>query len=175
MTFRLGRVLAATGAAAAIVIGLAACTGSVPKADVASSISTQLTAKNIKAENVNCPADLVAEVGQSVRCEFVVDGQPVDAIAKVTSINGSTANFDITTEARPVSKALLERKIGTEIGTQTGATIASTVCDGDLQPQVGQKVGCAVTAQGEPEVLKLDVTVTAVDGGAINYAWAPRT
>ena len=174
MSFRLGRVLAATVAAAAIVIGLSACTGSVPKADVASSISQKLTEKNIAAQNVTCPADLVAEVGQSLRCEFTVDGQPVDVVAKVTSIDGSTANYDITTEARPVAKALLESKLSTEIGKQAGVTIASTVCDGDLQPQVGQKVGCAVTAQGEPDVLNLDVTVTAVDGGAINYAWAPR-
>lgn len=175
MTFRLGRVLAAGGAAAAMVLGLSACGGVVPKADVATSISQKLTEKNIAAQNVTCPADLKAEVGQSVRCEFTVEGQPVDVVAKVTSVEGSTANYDITTEARPVSKALLERKLTDEIGKQAGVPIASTVCDGDLQPQVGQKVGCAVTAKDEPEVLQLDVTVTAVDGGAINYAWAPRT
>lgn len=174
MTFRLGRVLAASGAAAAIVLGLSACTGAVPKDDVTKTISQKLTEKSIAAQNLTCPGDLKGEVGATLTCEFTVEGQPVDVIATVTSVDGSTANYDVTTQARPISKDLLQQRLSAEIGTKAGVTIASTVCDGDLQPQVGQKVGCDVTAQGEAEVLKLDVTVTAVDGGSINYAWAPR-
>jgi hypothetical protein len=168
----LGRIVMAALAAVVVVLGLAACSGAVPKDDVATSISGKLAEQNIQAQSVTCPADLKAEVGASVRCEFLVDGQPVDAVATVSSVDGSTAHFDITTEARPIPKALLERKLTDEVGKQAGVAIESTVCTGDLQPQVGQQVGCTVSAQGES--LDLDVIVTAVYGGQVDYSWMPR-
>lgn len=163
----LGRPAAIAAAAVALVLGLAGCTSTVAKDDVASSIKTKLDEQKVGAGAVTCPADLTAEVGQSVRCEFQVEGQPVDAIATVKSVDGNTANYDITTEARPVAKALLEKKVGDQIGQKAGVTVDSTVCTGDLPPTVGQSVTCSLTAGAE----KLDVTVavTSVDGGLINY------
>lgn len=168
---RFGRSVATAGAVAAMTVGLAGCSGSVPKDDVAKSIKVEVDKQNPGAGPVTCPADLKAEVGQSVRCAFEVDGQPVDAVATVTSIQGSTANYDIKAEARPVSKTLLERKIGEQVSQQAGVPVDSTECSGDLQPKKGESVTC--TVKGAGETLPLKVEVTSVEGGLINYSANP--
>ncbi|MGD9529953.1 MAG: DUF4333 domain-containing protein [Dehalococcoidia bacterium] len=61
-----------------------ACSSSVPKADVGSTIETQLRHQIPDLGEVTCPWDLEAEVGKTVRCQFVVEGQPVDAVATLT-------------------------------------------------------------------------------------------
>lgn len=168
---RFGRAVLVSGAAFAMVAGLSGCSSTVAQADVETSVKTQIDEAIAGAGPVTCPDDLAAEVGATLRCEFSVEGQPVDAIATVTSIEGSTVNYDITTEARPVAKALLEEKVGEQIGAQVGAVIETTVCAGDLPPQVGGSVVCTLTAEGESA--DFTVTVTAVDGGLINYEIEP--
>jgi hypothetical protein len=165
---RVRRTLAVAGLVVALGTGLAGCSSTVPKEDVASAIGGQLTAQGTPAGQVTCPEDLNAEVGETVRCEFTVDGQPVDAVAKVTSIEGDRANFDITTEARPVAKDLLSQKVGEQVAQQLGVQLDSTECSGDLQPQVNDSVTCTVSSAGE--TLDVLVTVTSVDGGLINYS-----
>ncbi|MFC4950239.1 DUF4333 domain-containing protein [Pseudonocardia sp. GCM10023141] len=170
---RFGRQVAVLGAAVAVLLGTSACSGSVPKDRVASSIADLLKQKGLKVDNdvVTCPADLKAEVGQSTRCEFVTDGQPVDVVAKVSSVQGDTANYDITTEARPVLKSVLEKTVGTQVGQKAGVPIDKTECAGDLPPQVGQSTTCTVSGGGE--TVKLKVSVTTVDGGQVNFSIDP--
>ncbi len=163
-----GRAVAAAATAAALMLALAACGSVLPKDQVASTIGTELGKQGIQAENVTCPEDLQAEVGKSLRCEFTTGGQPVDVVATVTSIQGDTANYDIKTEARPIAKALLAKKVGEQVGQQAGVTVDSTDCAGDLQPKVGESTKCTVKAGAE--VVDFEVTVTAVDGGQINYS-----
>ena len=93
-----GRFLASS--AVGLVFLTAACSEVVAKDNVAKTIMDQLQKQSIDAQHVMCPTDLQAIVGQTVRCPFMVDGQPVDAIATVTSVDGSNVKYDITTEAR---------------------------------------------------------------------------
>ncbi|MCO1654923.1 DUF4333 domain-containing protein [Pseudonocardia humida] len=163
----ISRGLATAGLVVVLGAGLAGCSGSVPKDDVASAIGGKLTEQGITADGVTCPEDLDAEVGKTVRCEFTVDGQPVDAVATVTSLQGDQANFDITTEARPVAKALLDRKVAEQVAQELQTEVDGADCAGDLAPEVGKSVTCAVTGGGES--IDLNVSVTSVDGGLINY------
>jgi len=112
----LGRFFASS--AVGLVFLTAACSEVVAKDNVAKTIMDQLQKQSIDAQNVTCPTDLQAIVGQTVRCSFTVDGQPVDAIATVTSVDGSNVKYDITTEARPIAKDLLARKITEQVGQQ---------------------------------------------------------
>jgi hypothetical protein len=165
--FSIRRTLAVAGLAVAVTGGVSACSSTVPKDDVATAISGKLTEQGITATGVTCPGDLDAEVGKTVRCEFTVEGQPVDAIATVTSIQGDKANFDISTEARPVAKALLDKKVAELVAQQAQTTVDSADCAGDLAPTVGASTTCKVTGGGESVDLK--PTVTSVDGGLIQY------
>jgi hypothetical protein len=161
------RTTAAAGVALALAFGAVACSSSVPKADVESAIETQLGQQIPDIGEVTCPGDLEAEVGKTLRCEFVVEGQPVDAIATVTSVEGSTANFDITTEARPIAKPLLEQKLRGLVEPQLGAPIDTLTCDGDLEARTGATQSCLVSYSGQS--LPLAITVTSIEGDLINF------
>jgi hypothetical protein len=155
--------------AAGLAVGLGACSNVVPKDDVASAVGTELQNQGVTIDaGVTCPEDLEAEVGRSIRCEFTSEGQPVDAVASVTSVQGDQANFDIVTEARPIPQTLLAQKVGDQISQDAGVALDSSSCAGDLQPRVSESVICTLTGGGETVDFK--VTVTAVDGGAINYS-----
>lgn len=168
MRSRFPRTLGVVCSAGVLVASLAGCTNTVSKDDVAASIKEQLGKQNVQADAVTCPTDLVAEVGQSVRCRFEVGGQPVDAIAKVSSVDGGTAKFDITTEARPIAQDLLATKVSEQVAQQAGLKVESSTCAGDLAPTVGATQTCTVMSAGQP--VKLTITVSKVDGGLINYS-----
>ena len=158
--------------AAAVLVGLLALTAcgvsSVSREDVAKTIGDQLQKQNVETQDVTCPSDLKAAVGQTVRCSFTTGGQPVDAIATVTSVEGSNVKYDITTEARPIAKDLLAKKVSEQVTQQAKIQVESSTCDKDLQPMVGASSACTVTATGDS--LRLVVTVTKVDGGLINFS-----
>jgi hypothetical protein len=162
----LGRFLASS--AVGLVFLTAACSEVVGKDNVAKTIMDQLQKQSIDAQNVMCPTDLQAIIGQTVRCSFTVDGQPVDAIATVTSVDGSNVKYDITTEARPIAKDLLARKITEQVAQQAKLPVNSATCDADLQPMVNATTSCTLLTQSDP--MNVTVTVTKVSGGLIRYS-----
>lgn len=85
-------------------------------------------------------------------------------------MEGGTAKYDVTTEARPVAKALLEQKVAEQLGQQAGVTVDSADC-ADLPPTVGGSVICTLTGGGE--TADFAVTVTEVKGGLIDYSIEP--
>ena len=141
----LGRFFASS--AVGLVFLTAACSEVVAKDNVAKTIMDQLQKQSIDAQNVMCPTDLQAIVGQTVRCSFTVDGQPVDAIATVTSVDGSNVKYDITTEARPIAKDLLARKITEQVAQQARLPVDSATCDDDLQPMVNATTSCTLVTE----------------------------
>jgi uncharacterized protein DUF4333 len=162
----IGRFLASS--AVGLVVLTAACSDVVAKDNVAKTITDQLQKQNIDAQNVKCPSDLPAVIGQTVRCSFTVDGQPVDAIATVTSVDGSNVKYDITTEARPIAKDLLANKITDQVAQQARLPVDSATCDGDLQPTVNAMTMCTLMSRNRP--MNVTVTVTKVSGGLIKYS-----
>lgn len=163
------RGLAATGIATALLLGPVACgTGAVPRDEVAATSASALQEQGVQVEDMTCPADLPAVVGESVRCEFSTGGQPVDAVVTVTSVEGTTARYDVHTEARPVAKALLDQTVAATLQEQSDIAVDSSNCAGDLQPRVGDAVSCEVTSGGESA--EFAVTVTSVDGGLVNFS-----
>jgi hypothetical protein len=162
----IGRFLASS--AVGLVVLTAACSDVVAKDNVAKTIMDQLQKQSIDAQNVMCPSDLQAVVGQTVRCSFTVDGQPVDAIATVTSVEGSNVKYDITTEARPIAKDLLAHKITEQVAQQARFPVDSATCAGDLQPMVNAATSCTLVSDDRP--MNVTVTVTQVSGGLIKYS-----
>jgi hypothetical protein len=140
----------------------------VGKAEVAEAIDEQLTAQGIPSDGpTTCPGSLIGENGRTLRCEFSAGGQPVDAVATVTSVAGDQANFDISTEARPIAKQLLNQKVAEQVATELQTSVDGADCEGDLAAEVGESVICTVSGGGES--IDLQVSVTSVDGGLINY------
>ncbi len=156
---------------AAVAVGLLtlmSCSDAVARASLANAIMDQLQKQSIEAQGVSCPSDLEAAVGQTERCSFTVGGQPVDAIATVTSVDNGNVKYDITTEAHPIAKDLLARKVTEQVTQQTKLTVDSSTCASDLQPMVNAAANCTIMSGGKP--VPVTVTVTKVNGGLINFS-----
>ena len=79
-----------------LILGLAACSASVDKANVEQQISQQMAAQvGESPDSVTCPGDLPAEVGAKLECTLTEAGESLPVTVTVTSIEGSTVNFDI--------------------------------------------------------------------------------
>jgi hypothetical protein len=162
---RLGGPVAAVAAGLFALVG---CSQAVNSTSLAHVIMDQLQKQSIDAQGVTCPGDLEAAVGQTVRCSFTVGGQPVDAIATVTSVDNGNVKYDITTEAHPIAKDLLARKVIEQVTQQTKMTVDSASCANDLQPMVNSTANCTLINRAKP--VPVMVTVTKVNGGLISFS-----
>jgi hypothetical protein len=80
------------------LFALAACSGtaSVSADEVEQQVSDQLAAQvGTAPDSVSCPEDLPAEVGATMTCDLTAGGQSLPVTVTVTSVDGSTVNFDI--------------------------------------------------------------------------------
>jgi hypothetical protein len=94
-----------------LAIAVSGCRGSVSvgrKSDVAKStvekeISDRLTEKvGQRPKAVSCPGDLKAAEGTTMRCQLQADdGSTFGVTVTVTSIEGTTAKFDIKVDDSP--------------------------------------------------------------------------
>ncbi|HEX4248147.1 MAG TPA: DUF4333 domain-containing protein, partial [Pseudonocardia sp.] len=142
-------------------------------ADLANNLNAQLTHSGTDVQNVTCPEDLPAVTGQTERCTAVFDdGQPVDLIVTVTSVDGGSLHYGFQPEARPVAKSLLEPRVSELIAQQTGTRPLSTSCDGALPPVAGQEVDCLVNTPDGAE--RMAVTTTSSAGGRVSFSITPK-
>lgn len=84
--------------AAAAALALAGCSSSssVSQSDVESEISTQWEAQNgAPPDSVSCPGSLEGTVGKQIQCEITSGELVLPVNVTVTSVDGSTVNFDI--------------------------------------------------------------------------------
>jgi Domain of unknown function (DUF4333) len=142
----------------------------VDDARIVATLRAELERQGVQADDLTCPDDLPAQSGRSVRCTFTVDGQPVDAVATVAAVNGETVTYDVRTQARPVTREVLERTVAEQLA-RMGAAGYTAACAGDLPAKVGATIGCTLTApDGSAGIAGWTVRTTAVDGGKVDYA-----
>ena len=154
------------GRALAGVIG--GCSGAeVDDDDLVATLRAQLASHGVHADDLRRPSGLFAQVGESVRCTFTVGGQPVDAVATISAVDGETVTYDVHTEARPVMKAGA-RALGSGEARAGRGPAGTASCAGDLPAQVGATVGR--TLSGPEGVSDWTVRTTSVDGGKIDYS-----
>lgn len=92
----LTRRLAAAVLTAAAVLSVSACSVTAKQADVESKVSELLKAEGVPVESVTCPGDLKGEVDASIKCTIVIPpAQNETVIVKVTSVDGTTVNFEV--------------------------------------------------------------------------------
>ncbi|WP_369173132.1 DUF4333 domain-containing protein [Streptomyces sp. R28] len=91
----------AAAAAAALLVGCSA-EAKLPKEEVADAVAEKLAAQTGQPKpDVTCPEDLVGKVGTSLRCKLTAsDGTSIGVTTKVTSVDGSTINYDIKVDEK---------------------------------------------------------------------------
>jgi hypothetical protein len=136
--------------------------------DVASEVDEYVATLGYPTDGpTHCPGTLIGEIGRSVRCEFAVGRQPVDAVATVSSVAAEQAVFDITLEARPRTEELVEEDVAYTMTKDYGVVVDTVDCDGGLSPVIGESVFCTVAGGGE--WYDLWVAVVGVSDGLIVY------
>lgn len=179
-----GRVLRAAVVAVAVVLGVVGCSFSftagslvVKKADVESTIRTQ------GADAATCPTDLPGEVGKSITCSVTDGGETFDVTATVSSIQGTTVNFDTERVGGPAAAAPSDqpdavavdrasgqvpgRDVANEVLAQlrkAGRQVENVACL-PLDAVVGATATCDVTDASGTRVDAITVTVTEVTPG----------
>jgi hypothetical protein len=167
MALRTGPALRRAAVAVLLAGMIGGCSGAEVDDDLVATLRAQLASHGVHADDLRCPSGLSAQVGESVRCTFTVGGQPVDAVATISAVDGETVTYDVHTEARPVMKAVLERSVAEKLA-QARVPAGTASCAGDLPAQVGATVGC--TLSGPEGVSDWTVRTTSVDGGKIDYS-----
>ena len=118
----------------------------VSKTDVADQISTKVAAQSgQKPDSVSCPRDLKATVGATVDCAMTTGGQNDAVNVTVTSVNGSSVNFDIV---ETVDKNVVASQISSQLTQQVGHAPESVTCPDNLKGTVGATLRCQLTDAG---------------------------
>ena len=138
---------------------------SVSKSDIESQISQKMTdpAGN-KPESVSCPDDLKPTVGAKLDCNMKVKGQIYAVNVTVTSIEGSTAKFDMELA---VDKKDVAQEISDQLQQQTGKKPDSVTCPDNLKSLAGATLRC--TLVDARQTYGVNVTVTSVEGSHVKF------
>jgi len=171
MARSIARTLQASGAAAALMAGVGACscsvssTHAVSKGDVASQITSKMTdAAGNKPSSVTCPGDLPAKVGAQLNCSMKVKDQTFNVNVTVTSVNGNDVKFDMV---ETVDKYQVAGILSSKLTQQVGRTPDSFTCPDNLKGVEGATLRCELTGGGQK--YGIAVTVTNVDAGDVNF------
>ena len=82
----------------AVVIGFGLAVGGAPSVSATAVEAQIVTQTGLRPEQVTCPGDLPAEVGESIFCEASAGGSRQGLRVTVTSVQRDQVDFDITPE-----------------------------------------------------------------------------
>lgn len=82
------------------------------------------------------------------------------ALAALMTLSGCSTTLTVDDER-------VEEQIRSNLGPQLPAPIDEVDCPEDLKGEVGQKIVCTITVQGQQR--QIDVTVTSVEGSNVNF------
>lgn len=150
-------------------VSLGGGTPIVAKEDLQNDIAKKIEEAGGTAQSVSCRDDLEGVVGKTVRCEVVLSAtDAVDAILKVTNVEGTTVNYELTVV---LSQAQLEKTVGDLVTEKSSTTVESVTCESGLEGKKGNEAHCTVVGDGV--AIPSTVKVTKVDGLDVSISVIP--
>ncbi len=126
--------------------------------------------ESVTVDSVSCESGLEGRKGALTHCDVDAGGVQGGRIAEVSNVKGLLMSFSVM----PVlSKSDVQDSLLDELEHKLGARPDSADCSGELAGKPGRSVDCTVKAGADTGDFRL--TVTSVDGGTINYRYAPKT
>ena len=124
----------------------------------------------LSTKEVTCNDGLEGKTGARATCEVTRDGVAMTRTVEVTNVEGLLMSYSVLPAIdRAEVQDLLARQWAQDNG---GRPPERTDCRGDLQGQVGTTLDCTVVADGQGSDLTL--TVTKVDGDAVEFGYEPK-
>jgi hypothetical protein len=163
--------------AASIFLALSGCSinfGSheppkVSKETLQQDISQRLTSAGQAAQSVNCPNDLVGQLGQVVRCDVTTGpANSFQPVVTVTGLEGSKVDYDVTPS---VAKTQLESAVSQMVTNTAKKQPDSVNCQSGLDGKVGAVAYCNVVTNGA--ATRRTVVVSEVTGLSMKYGLIP--
>ena len=137
----------------------------VDRADLEKDVSSLLDRQAGTApDQVSCPGDLTAKVGETMRCRVTRGSQDVPVEVRVASVDGHDVSYQI---APTLLHSTVEREVSAELERQVGVAPDDVSCPDDLIGRVGVKMRCMLSAGSDK--VGLTVTVTAVQGKDVKF------
>lgn len=142
---------------------------SVATTDLQTDIASRLAQAGRAPTSVTCLNPLVGEVGQTARCEVVVNPtNQFQPIVKVTGVAGSRIEYEMMPA---LSQRQLEQGVA-RLAADAGAPPPQTVtCQSGLLGMLGSQAFCDVTTG--PTTLRRTAVVTSVHGLMMNFDLIP--
>lgn len=138
----------------------------------------------MSAQQVSCQSGLdgttgaqAAQPGQAAQtlCEVTRNGTRITHTVEVTDVEGLLMSYSVLPS---LGEQELEGILADRLEAQTGQRPARVDCSADLQGRVGATADCAVETGGKQESRESRdsyvLTVTTVDGDAIDFSLEPR-
>lgn len=169
-------VLASVVVGCAVVVSACSATQPAPKvskAELQKDISNRLAQSGAVPRSVVCPADLVGEVGTSIRCAVTTTSSAgtnnsFEPLVTVTNVEGTNVSYDVVPTE---SQSQLEVSVARQLAQTYQVQVNSVVCESGLDGKPGAVAHCAVTTKGV--TLRRTVEVTSVAGFTMNYRVLP--
>lgn len=137
------------------------------------AVSAEQLAKAVGAllstPQVSCTSGLDGKTGAQARCDVTRDGVAMTRTVEVTNVEGLLMSYEVLPS---LGRAEVQRLLADRVAAQNGQRPDSASCAGDLQGTVGATTDCTVVTGGSVSVFSL--TVTKVDGDAIDFGYAPK-
>lgn len=140
---------------------------------VTPAVSAEQLAKAVGAllstPEVSCQSGLDGKTGAQARCDVTRDGVTMTRTVEVTNVEGLLMSYEVLPS---LGREEVQRLLADRVAAQNGQRPDSAACAGDLQGTVGATTDCTVVNGGSVSVFTL--TVTKVDGDAIDFGYAPK-
>lgn len=140
---------------------------------VTPAVSAEQLAKAVGAllstPEVRCQSGLDGTTGAQARCDVTRDGVAMTRTVEVTNVEGLLMSYEVLPS---LGRGEVERLLVDRVAAQNGQRPESASCAGDLQGTVGATTDCTVVTGGSVSVFTL--TVTKVDGDAIDFGYEPK-
>lgn len=164
-------------AAVIVVLGMGAvgCSfsvgSSVSQAEVEAKIGEGIEQQVGEAmASVSCPGSLKGEVDTEMACTAASQaGSEYSVAVKVTSVEGSTVNFNW--EIDSITKVGADDIAQALQGQLEVVPIEDIVCDGEVQAQVGQVQRCSFV-DTDGSIVEVDAEIASIDGAIANFGFS---
>lgn len=123
----------------------------------------------LSTPEVSCQSGLDGKTGAQARCDVTRDGVAMTRTVEVTNVEGLLMSYEVLPS---LGRGEVQRLLVDRVAAQNGQQPESASCAGDLQGTLGATTDCTVVTGGSVSIFTL--TVTKVDGDAIDFGYAPK-
>lgn len=142
--------------------------------DIAPAMTKEQVEKAVaglaSAPSATCASGLDGKVGETTKCEIMIDGQPSKRVVEVADVDAPKLGIELSVFML-LPKQQVEETLMQKLGSD-GQPVETVDCVDDVMSKVGSTVECAaVTGNDQTGYV---VTVTEAEGDTVNFDYKAK-